>query len=137
MTNEIWRDVVGYEGLYQISSCGRLRSMQKRGSNEEIICKPFYQDGYARYTLRKDGGKKHFLAHQLVAKMFIPNPRGCKYVDHIDTNKLNNCIDAIENGVSRVHILDGRIAHCLLLEIFTHSGIGTAIIEDEGENNDK
>ncbi len=51
--------------------------------------------------------------------------------------KLNNCIDAIENGVSRVHILDGRIAHCLLLEIFTHSGIGTAIIEDEGDNNDK
>jgi len=47
--------------------------------------------------------------------------------------KLNNCIDAIENGVSRVHILDGRIAHCLLLEIFTHSGIGTAIIEDEGD----
>ena len=51
--------------------------------------------------------------------------------------KLNNCIDAIENGVSRVHILDGRIAHCLLLEIFTHSGIGTAIIEDEGDNNGK
>lgn len=44
--------------------------------------------------------------------------------------KLNNCIDAIENGVSRVHILDGRIAHCLLLEIFTHNGIGTAIIGD-------
>ena len=45
--------------------------------------------------------------------------------------KLNNCIDAIENGVSRVHILDGRIAHCLLLEIFTNSGIGTAIIGDK------
>ena len=42
--------------------------------------------------------------------------------------KLNNCIDAIENGVGRVHILDGRIAHCLLLEIFTKKGIGTAII---------
>ena len=45
--------------------------------------------------------------------------------------KLNNCIDAIENGVSRVHILDGRIAHCLLLEIFTNRGIGTAILGDE------
>ncbi len=42
--------------------------------------------------------------------------------------KLNNCIDAIENGVSRVHILDGRIPHCLLLEIFTNKGIGTAIL---------
>lgn len=45
--------------------------------------------------------------------------------------KLNNCIDAIENGVSRVHILDGRIAHCLLLEFFTNKGIGTAILDDK------
>lgn len=45
--------------------------------------------------------------------------------------KLNNCIDAIEHGVSRVHILDGRIAHCLLLEIFTNRGIGTAILGDK------
>lgn len=47
--------------------------------------------------------------------------------------KLNNCVDAVENGVSRVHILDGRIPHCLLLEIFTHKGIGTAILSDEAE----
>ncbi len=47
--------------------------------------------------------------------------------------KLNNCVDAIENGVSRVHILDGRIPHCLLLEIFTNKGIGTAILNG-GEN---
>lgn len=46
--------------------------------------------------------------------------------------KLQNCIDAIENGVSRVHILDGRIPHCLLLEIFTDKGIGTAILRKEG-----
>lgn len=47
--------------------------------------------------------------------------------------KLNNCIDAIEHGVSRVHILDGRIPHCLLLEIFTNKGIGTAILGDDSE----
>ncbi len=45
--------------------------------------------------------------------------------------KLNNCTSAIKNGVNRVHILDGRIPHCLLLEIFTNSGVGTAIIRDE------
>lgn len=44
--------------------------------------------------------------------------------------KINNCIEAIENGVSRVHILDGRIPHCLLLEIFTNKGIGTAILHE-------
>lgn len=47
--------------------------------------------------------------------------------------KLNNCIEAIEQGVSRVHILDGRIPHCLLLEIFTNKGIGTAILDDNAE----
>ena len=46
--------------------------------------------------------------------------------------KLQNCVDAINNGVSRVHILDGRIPHCLLLEIFTNKGIGTAILKDDG-----
>lgn len=45
--------------------------------------------------------------------------------------KLNNCTSAIKNGVNRVHILDGRIPHCLLLEIFTNSGVGTAIVRDE------
>lgn len=47
--------------------------------------------------------------------------------------KLKNCIDAIENGVNRVHILDGRIPHSLLLEIFTNKGIGTAILREDGE----
>ena len=47
--------------------------------------------------------------------------------------KIQNCIDAIEAGVSRVHILDGRIQHSLLLEFFTNRGIGTAIIGDEEE----
>lgn len=44
--------------------------------------------------------------------------------------KLQNCIEAIEAGVSRVHILDGRIEHCLLLEFFTNKGIGTAILSN-------
>ncbi len=47
--------------------------------------------------------------------------------------KLNNCIDAIENGVSRVHIMDGRIPHCILLEIFTNRGVGTAILNKGAE----
>jgi len=49
--------------------------------------------------------------------------------------KLHNCIDAVEDGVSKVHILDGRIPHCLLLEIFTDKGIGTAILKDDGSRD--
>ncbi|MGN1196456.1 MAG: acetylglutamate kinase [Acetatifactor sp.] len=48
--------------------------------------------------------------------------------------KLSNCTSAIKNGVNRVHILDGRIPHCLLLEIFTRNGIGTAIVKDAEES---
>ena len=47
--------------------------------------------------------------------------------------KLDNCIDAIDHGVNRVHILDGRLAHCLLLEIFTKKGVGTAMLSDDAE----
>lgn len=61
-------------------------------------------------------------AHQLIEDGFIGGGM---------LPKLNNCIEAIENGVSRVHILDGRIPHCLLLEIFTNKGIGTAILGSE------
>ena len=49
--------------------------------------------------------------------------------------KLGNCTSAIKNGVNRVHILDGRVPHCLLLEIFTDHGIGTAIIKEDDENH--
>ena len=51
--------------------------------------------------------------------------------------KLNNCTSAVKNGVSRVHILDGRIPHSMLLEIFTHSGIGTAIVPDDDPISDE
>ena len=60
-------------------------------------------------------------AHKLVGDGYIGGGR---------LPKINNCIEAIESGVSRVHILDGRIPHCLLLEIFTNKGIGTAILND-------
>ena len=47
--------------------------------------------------------------------------------------KIENCIDAISRGVSRVHIMDGRIPHSLLLEIFTNKGTGTAIMKEGKE----
>lgn len=61
-------------------------------------------------------------AHELIEKGYIGGGM---------LPKLNNCIEAIEHGVSRVHILDGRIPHCLLLEIFTNKGIGTAILHEK------
>jgi acetylglutamate kinase len=70
----------------------------------------------------------------LISELSVSEARkllGSGYIGGGMLPKLTNCIDAIENGVSRVHILDGRIAHCLLLEIFTNRGIGTAILGDQ------
>ena len=64
-------------------------------------------------------------AHELIEEGFIGGGM---------LPKLNNCIEAIDNGVSRVHIMDGRIPHCLLLEIFTNKGIGTAILNKGAEH---
>ena len=71
----------------------------------------------------------------LISKLFVKEARNLIEGGNVGGGmipKLQNCIDAIEEGVSRVHILDGRIPHCLLLEIFTDKGIGTAILRKEG-----
>ena len=72
----------------------------------------------------------------LISELSIPEAKDFLKTGNVGGGmlpKLQNCISAIEAGVSRVHILDGRIAHCLLLEFFTNKGIGTAIIGDEEE----
>ncbi len=51
--------------------------------------------------------------------------------------KLGNCVSAVREGVHRVHILDGRLPHCLLLEVFTNTGIGTMFMDDEDELNEQ
>lgn len=71
----------------------------------------------------------------LISKLFVKDAKELINNGNVGGGmipKLQNCIDAIEKGVSRVHILDGRIKHCLLLEIFTNKGIGTAILRKEG-----
>lgn len=71
----------------------------------------------------------------LISKLFVKEAKELINQGNVGGGmipKLQNCIDAIEEGVSRVHILDGRIKHCLLLEIFTDKGIGTAILRKEG-----
>ena len=71
----------------------------------------------------------------LISKLFVKDAKELINNGNVGGGmipKLQNCIGAIEQGVSRVHILDGRIKHCLLLEIFTNKGIGTAILRKEG-----
>ena len=83
---EIWKDVVGYEGLYQVSNYGRVKSLERKINNriyeERIISQEKSKDGYLRVDLHKDGNRKHKKVHRLVAQAFIPNPENKPFVLH-------------------------------------------------------
>lgn len=91
---ELWKDVKGYEGLYQVSNLGRIKSFHKE---DEIIMKCFLsKNGYVRVCLTKFGVGSKKLVHRLVAQAFIPNPNNLPQVNHKDGNKQNNKVDNLE-----------------------------------------
>ena len=93
---EIWKDIVGYEGLYQVSNLGRVKSYKRMGTNGGILKKSFFKQGYEKTILAKNNKLKTFKTHRLVAIAFIPNQNNFPQVNHKDGNKLNNCVDNLE-----------------------------------------
>ena len=102
---EIWKDIKGYEGFYQVSNLGRVKRLRRSfkcsttyggtSTLKELILKPRYDSkvaglnhGYFRVFLKG----KNFCVHRLVAEAFIPNPLNKPFVDHIDTNIENNVV---------------------------------------------
>lgn len=102
---EVWKDIQDYEGYYQVSNLGRVRSVDRivshwRGGKQlkkGKMLKPYTdKHGYKHVTLSKDRKGKCVQVHRLVAFAFIPNPNNLKEVNHIDENPSNNCVDNLE-----------------------------------------
>lgn len=89
---EVWKDIEGYEGLYQVSSWGRV----KRLNTGRILKGRKNTNSYLTVGLCKNGEQKDYLIHRLVAQAFIPNPHNKPQVNHIDENKENNHAENLE-----------------------------------------
>lgn len=89
--SEIWKDICGYVGLYQVSNLGRVKN-----KNGALMKTNPSRDGYVRIQLRKNGEYKSKYVHRLVALAFLENPYGLPEVNHIDGDKTNNRADNLE-----------------------------------------
>lgn len=103
---EIWKDVKGYEGLYQISNLGRIKSLEhcvrnnkhdgKRIVKEALLHPTDNGNGYKIIGLRKATYRKNYYIHRLVAEHFLENPDNKKYVNHLDYDVTNNVVTNLE-----------------------------------------
>ena len=105
---EIWKDIVGYEGLYKVSNKGRIMSCARvvKHPNNEFAKTQTYPErimklkttkvGYKSIKLSKESIRRDYLVHCLVAQAFLPKIEGKDYVDHLDGIKSNNNVKNLE-----------------------------------------
>lgn len=101
MKKEIWKPILGYEGIYEVSSFGRIKSLKRRSKEDKnerglILKQKKTKAGYYIISLHNQGKEKFFFVHRLVAQAFIPNPENLPIINHIDENKSNNCVENLE-----------------------------------------
>lgn len=99
MSKEIWKPIIEYEGLYEISNLGRVKSLRRKVKTgfgtrlqPEIILRDQNNQGYRNVQLKANGNIKNFKVHTLVAQAFLPKPE----INHIDENKSNNNVENLE-----------------------------------------
>jgi NUMOD4 motif/HNH endonuclease len=100
-TTEVWKDIPGFEGLYMVSSIGRVKSLGRKAENknqtikEKILC-PLKKGHYRYYQLRKGGETVREFCHRLVAAAFIPNQNNYPYINHINGTPRDNRVENLE-----------------------------------------
>ncbi|HFX3788791.1 TPA: NUMOD4 domain-containing protein [Enterococcus faecium] len=97
LPSEVWKDIEGFEGMYQISNLGRIKSLNYRHTKRErILQQRLGTEGYCQIHLFKNGKRYTFLVHRLVATAYIANPNEKPQVNHLDECKTNNCVENLE-----------------------------------------
>ena len=124
---EIWKDIEGYEGLYQISNKGHVKSLYK--GSERILKPVLNRSGYYYIMLYNDNVRKIFSLHRLVAQAFIPNPENKPQVNHLDENKKNNCVDNLEWATAKENSNYGSRNERISRKILQYSKSGDFIRE--------
>lgn len=106
---EIWKDVVGYEGLYQVSNLGRVKSLPKnagfRKQAEKQSAIFMDRQGYCKVNLYKNNAHRQCYVHILVATAFLPNNENKPQVNHIDGDKSNNCVENLEWCTAKENVI--------------------------------
>lgn len=120
--NEIWKDIPGFEGFYQVSDKGRVKSLGNGKSNncKARIFKLQNRGDYLAVHLCKDGKQKSFNVHRLVAEAFIPNPTDLPQVHHIDENKHNNIVSNLQWVTNKYNITFSYGKHIKCLDLNTN-----------------
>lgn len=118
---EIWRDARGYEGFYQVSSFGRVKSLERIDRRKYIrpritLKNKIEKTRYQKVHLSKDGKAKSLSVHRLVALAYIPKPEDCDIADYLDNNPSNNEVSNREwtthKGNMQYATAQGRIHYC-------------------------
>lgn len=132
---ERWKPISGYEGRYEVSNMGRIKSLPKMHGpimfKEKMLLGCDDKDGYVRVSLRNSfGNKKTLKVHRIVAEAFIENPDSKPQVNHIDGNKKNNCVSNLEwctcdENISHAIVSGLRDNHYQSVEtVLTNKGTG-------------
>ncbi|MEY4714754.1 NUMOD4 domain-containing protein [Lacticaseibacillus paracasei] len=100
-STEVWKDIEGFEGLYQVSNMGRVRSLDRKDAQGHrikgtVLAGSLNGKGYLRVGLCRDGDVEYKSIHRLAAKAFLDNPDNLPQVNHKDENKTNNAVSNLE-----------------------------------------
>lgn len=148
LEGEIWKPIAGYEGLYEVSNLGRVKSIERYteykncksthriGIKSKVngrVVKGLICCGYHYVGLAKEGVRKNYRVHRLVAMTFIPNPNNLPIINHKDENRLNNSVDNLEWCTQKYNANYGNARKKLSASLI--KSIGVKIIQKDKKGN--